>query len=180
MTFVYAGDDSLFEIDFMRDLWKNDSSTIGSQSGATFPEYVARVLDETANGGNDFSHVCLTRAECARVADRIRASADGGKRSRPRAGARDARGDGAPDLFANDNSKKAKLKNRHVYSILYHGSNCEHKLVSVCASSRKNAYFNAISALELEGVDVLMARVYSVTYGNGNYKQFSTTFSKPY
>lgn len=184
MTFYYEFNDDAYSLLFMRDLWLNDDSTDGMQHGTTFPEYVARTLRATSSGDNDFTHACLTRAECARVADRISAKiAGGGKCYRPRAEARDARGDSASDLFPNyvkDGLKTSKSKKRHVYGIRYITADGDCKLMSVCASSKMEAYHTAISSLDDDGNRVSFARVASVTFGNGNYRAFNTTYIKPY
>lgn len=172
--FVY--DDSVYTLPALRDLWRDDKSTDGA-SCITFREYVARILSECVDGGNDVKPVLLTREECARLARRLRASEnDGGDSPRRPADNRES----SRDLFPC--ATFFRSKNRYVYYVVY----CteiggELKGISVCACSRKHAYNTAVNdILRAEGTPPVMARVASVTFANGNYRAFNTSFSHPY
>lgn len=71
------------------------------------------------------------------------------------------------------------MKRRNVYTVNYmeHDADYRGRSINVIASNKEDAYVEAMNKL---GWCVYAAWVTSVTYNNGNERQFNTFAGKPY
>lgn len=92
MTLIYKDDGSVYSLAVARLMWRYSDE----RARESFSDYIADVLNEISCNKNDMIHACLTRAECGRVAMRIRNSKEGARGgASPREGASAREGQGA-------------------------------------------------------------------------------------
>lgn len=68
MTLIYKDDGTVYSLAVARLMWRYSDE----RARESFSDYIADVLNEISCNKNDMIHACLTRAECGRVAMRIR------------------------------------------------------------------------------------------------------------